>query len=435
MIDSNLNISKILDQAVQEIGLSVSRRHRVFQAINGLTDALSGPSTSDSYTVNIFAQGSIATGTAVNPYSGDKDKSYDVDIVAELIDYPDVQPADVQAADIKRIIYLRIAEDAIYSKKLKKKESALCWKIVYTPEPGNVDFSVDILTAKTDRPNYSILYSKRNDDKTYELLPSSPLPLVSWFLGIARMFNDSEYYAKRRLAVREAFKNDNILDTYANNDAYIDKFVFLPLQEAVMLLKRARDVYVVSHKDEDIKIDSIVLTVLSAHLYKNESSAFDALCGILSRVCDYVGLMDNPLYNLNTIGVRNPIISRKYDAELKEYIWYFPNPVNSEENLAKRWHEKNNKLAHNFFDFVLHLRFYSIKLKEAKGLQEISQILSLMLGEKIGENVFRRIGKQFESANSAGVIGIDSKTKHISTNPSSDSFRCVRKNTFYGDRK
>ena len=258
-----------------------------------------------------------------------------------------------------------------------------------------MDFSVDILTAKTDRPDYSILYSKRNDDKTYELLPSSPLPLVSWFLGIARMFSNNEYYSKRRLAVREAFKIDNILDSYSNTDAYVDRFIFLPLQEAVMLLKRARDVYVVSHRDQDIKIDSIVLTVLAAHLYKNESSAFDALCGILARVCDYTGLMDDPLYNLSAIGVKKPIITRKYDAEQKEYIWYFPNPINAEENLAIRWHEDNNRLAHNFFDFVTHLKSYSIKLKEAKGLQEIAQILSLMLGEKIGENVFKRIGKQY----------------------------------------
>lgn len=435
MINSNLNISEIVEQAVQEIGLSVSRRHRVFQAINGLTDALAGKSTSDGYSVKIFAQGSIATGTAVNPYSGDDDKSYDVDIVAELIDYPDVQTPEVQAANIKRIIYLRIERNAIYSKMLKKKESALCWKIVYEPEPGNVDFSVDILTAKTDRPDYSILYSKRNDDKTYELLPSSPLPLVSWFLGIARMFSNNEYYSKRRLAVREAFKIDNILDSYSNTDAYVDRFIFLPLQEAVMLLKRARDVYVVSHRDQDIKIDSIVLTVLAAHLYKNESSAFDALCGILARVCDYTGLMDDPLYNLSAIGVKKPIITRKYDAEQKEYIWYFPNPINAEENLAIRWHEDNNRLAHNFFDFVTHLKSYSIKLKEAKGLQEIAQILSLMLGEKIGENVFKRIGKQYGSANSTGAIGIDNKTKHISTNPSSDSFRGAKQNTFYGERK
>ena len=103
MINSNLNISEIVEQAVQEIGLSVSRRHRVFQAINGLTDALAGKSTSDGYSVKIFAQGSIATGTAVNPYSGDDDKSYDADIVAELIDYPDVQTPEVQAANIKRI--------------------------------------------------------------------------------------------------------------------------------------------------------------------------------------------------------------------------------------------------------------------------------------------------------------------------------------------
>lgn len=435
MIGSSFSISEIVDYAVQEIGLSVSRRHRVFLAINGLKDALAGKSTSDGYTINIFAQGSIATGTAVNPYSGDNDKSYDADIVAELIDYPNIQPSGEQAADIKKIVYLRIEGNAIYSKKLKKKESALCWKIVYEPEPGDVDFSVDILTAKTDRPNYSILYSKRNDDKTYELLPSSPLPLVNWFLGIARKFSNSDYYSKRRLAVREAFKSDNILDVYSNNDEYVDRFVFLPLQDAVMLLKRARDVYIASHKDEDIKIDSIVLTVLSAHLYRNESTAFDALCGILTQVCDYASLADDPLYNLSAAGVKNPIITRKYDADQKEYIWYFPNPINAEENLAIRWHEDNNKLAHNFFDFVLYLKYYSIKLREVKGLQEISQILSLMLGEKIGENVFRRIGKQYESANSVEAIGIDSKTRHISTNPSSDSFRGAKKNTFYGESK
>ena len=435
MMHSNLNISEVVDQAVQEIGLSVSRRHRVFQAINGLTDALAGESMSDGYTVKIFAQGSIATGTAVNPYSGDSDKCYDADIVAEIIDYPNVQTPEVQAADIKKIIYLRIDRNAVYSKKLKKKESALCWKIVYEPEPGNVDFSVDILTAKTDKSDYSILYSKRNDNKTYELLPSSPLSLVSWFLRIARMFSNSEYYNKRRYVVRSAFKEDNILDIYANDDAYVDRFVFLPLQEAVMLLKRARDVYIVSHKDEDIKIDSIVLTVLSAYLYKNESSAFDALGGILARMCNYAVLADDPLNNLSVVGVKNPVITRKYDAKLKEYIWYFPNPVNSDENLAIRWHENNNKLAHNFFDFVMYLRSYSIKLRDAKGLQEIAQILSLLLGERIGESVFKRIGRQYELANSVGAIGIDSKTKHISTDSSSDSFRSVKKNTFYGDGK
>ena len=136
-------------------------------------------------------------------------------------------------------------------------------------------------------------------------------------------------------------------------------------------------------------------------------------------------------------GVGKSLVTASLARMMREkgYIWYFPNPVNSDENLAIRWHENNNKQARNFFDFVMHLRSYSIKLREAKGLQEIAQILSLMLGDRIGESVFKRIGKQYGLANSAGTIGIDSKTKCISTDSSSDGFRCVKKNTFYGERK
>ena len=102
-----------------------------------------------------------------------------------------------------------------------------------------------------------------------------------------------------------------------------------PLQQAVQILKRHRDV-MFSDAPESAPI-SVVITTLSAAAYQGEADAASALERILSDMASYV----------------------------RQTIPRVPNPVNPAEDFADKWHNpqyQQHNLEVNFWDWLEHAR-------------------------------------------------------------------------------
>ena len=88
--------------------------------------------------------------------------------------------------------------------------------------------------------------------------------------------------------------------------------VKIPLQRAVQLLKRHRDI--LFRGDLENRPVSIIITTLAARAYRNQDDIYDALTGLVA---------DMPAYIENRNG-----------------RWWVANPVEPEENFADKWNEK-----------------------------------------------------------------------------------------------
>ena len=88
-----------------------------------------------------------------------------------------------------------------------------------------------------------------------------------------------------------------------------------PLQKAIQLMKRHRDIFF-QHNDEDAPI-SIIITTLAALAYNGEANVYEALCNIVEKMPQFV--------------------------KMRNGKYWIENPVMSAENFADKWNEKPTK--------------------------------------------------------------------------------------------
>jgi hypothetical protein len=96
-----------------------------------------------------------------------------------------------------------------------------------------------------------------------------------------------------------------------------------PLQRAVQLLKRYRDIY---YENRDYRVSSIVITTLAARLYQGENTIFEAISNIVTR-----------------------INSGYIDSVNGGYKFKVLNPVNPEEDFTDSWTTKHYE---SFYSFI-----------------------------------------------------------------------------------
>jgi hypothetical protein len=135
--------------------------------------------------------------------------------------------------------------------------------------------------------------------RTRSLQKSNPKEYANWF----RKAMETQFVRKRAV-LAEALK--------ASIEDVPEWRVKTPLQRAVQLLKRHRDVYFAG--DHENRPVSIIVTTLAAHAYKNQDNVYDALVGLASDMPKYI--------------------------ECREGKWWVKNPVEAGENFADKWNEK-----------------------------------------------------------------------------------------------
>ena len=250
----------------------------------------------------VYPQGSFRLGTVVRPLLND---DYDIDLVYER----DLRKSSISQEQLKVDAGNHLAKYVEYCRQSRRTVPTLepgrrCWTLKY---PDN--FHMDVLPAIPDDEGRSI---SRKHSETRILIPdrdlhewqhSNPKGYAEWF--------------KSRMAVRFREKRIALAATMlkAAAEDVPEYKVKTPLQLAIQILKRHRDIHF--REDSDDRPVSIILTTLAAKSYNNEPDLVDAVLVLVRGMPAHIEVR----------------------TENGKRVPWVPNPVNDEENFADKWQE------------------------------------------------------------------------------------------------
>jgi hypothetical protein len=366
-------IDDLLARAAEKLQLDKTRREKIESSYKSIQEVLENDQDYfDTKNFEIYPQGSVRIGTTVKPLSKNE---FDLDIVLHIQDrvFEQTDPLKV-FNELKRVLQ----GNGTYEDKVEAKTR--CIRLNYVG-----DYHMDILPGcqhNENEENKIVI----PDRELKEWLISNPRGYAKWFLDKA-----------------ETVKMTLLEKAYSAEEIPSDDFATKkPLQRAVQILKRYRDLFF--EKDPEYATSSIVLTTLAGELYQNQESIFETIDSIISQIHSKVNLSKSE---------RIKVL----------------NPVDNDEDFTDKW-DREPKFYTEFIRFVDSLYKNWQKLKEDNGIVEESNILKSVVGESIYSDSlnqqtlltedYRRKGKVFTSS-VTGAIG----SKVVSDKP-------VKKNTFFG---
>lgn len=336
--------------------------------------------------VKIMPQGSFYLGTVIRPVS-DVDE-YDIDLVCLL-----KEAKHKCESEIKNIVGDRLKEHKTY-KEMLQEEGKRCWTLCYD------EFHMDILPCVPNDSFYSepffteIKLTHKLDNGSYIPKYSNPYKYHEWF--------------EKRMEVQSA----EIRKTFAaKNNVEIDKVplykIKTPLQRAIQLLKRHRDIMydrLPENRKKNAPI-SIIITTLAAHAYNNESNLYEALNNIISKMENYI----------------------EKDGDTYKII----NPVMSEENFADKWNTDPAK-AKEFFSWLQSIKTEMItEPLNAQGLHVLSEKLKTCFGKNVVESSMKDDGEVMKAARENNSLYVSGLKGGLQTSSTSTTKK-VGGHTFFG---
>ena len=324
---------------------------------------------------DIYPQGSFRLGTVIKPISDTEE--YDIDLVCEL----GLRKDRVSQKQLKELVGYEIKGYArANNMKSRPEEGRRCWTLNYV---DSVQFHMDILPAIPDGSSFKLLLESRgysNDwtDQaiaiTDNTLPnygqidtdwprSNPRGYAEWFKLQMKI-----QFENLRMAMAESFR--------AKIEDIPEYRVKTPLQRAVQILKRHRDIMFA--QDQDDKPISIIITTLAAHSYNNEANLLDALVNIVNGMPDHI--------------------------QNKSGVSRVPNPVNPLENFADKWHRQPQK-EQNFRRWLQQVNKDLITALQLKDIRAVGESLKLGFGEKIINETMKNFPSPGTGKTSGLVLG------------------------------
>lgn len=258
-----LRRDELLARIAHELQLDATRLQKMESAYNAIYNLLKNDDEFFSeIEIELYAQGSKRIGTTVKPINGD---DFDLDIVLHIHDLAsNHNPVDIYNALVKAL-----EKDAYYKSILKKK--ARCVRLDYKG-----DFHIDILVgcmATTDDlmnifiPEKSLLSWSHGNPKGFS----------GWFINISKSM-------KRSLLMQ--FSEQLLLKAQIDQEPLPDDEFYqkTPLQTAVQLMKRYRDIYF--QNDKEYAVSSIVITTLMGQLYAQQDSIYQTIDDTINKIME-----------------------------------------------------------------------------------------------------------------------------------------------------
>ena len=286
-------------------------------------------------TPEIYPQGSFRLGTVVRPIRGGVEADYDIDLVCELF----IAKGQTNASTVKRLVGDRLRSHERYRTMLDT-EGKRCWTLNYAERDG-IGFHLDVLPSVPDAKflhDRSIAITNRHG-RRYDWSASNPKGYGEWFDGRNRAAFE-RVRAEQKSAIRA-----RAAAIFASVEDVPDQLVRTPLQRAIQIMKRHRDVMFNGGRDAEYAPISMIVTTLAAHLYEAEADVHAALSTIVCKLHGHAGLVENR-------SIQVALSSLGLIRRLPNGRWYIGNPVNLAENFADRWHEDNHARARAFFRWM-----------------------------------------------------------------------------------
>lgn len=376
-------INRIYENIIEEISISKTMLNKAVESYEAVGNWLG--ECEPNLDVRIMPQGSMNLGTVVKPIS-DKD-DYDIDLVCLL-----KNGCELNAKQIKEIVGSRLKEHKTY-KNMLEPEGKRCWTLQYE------EFHMDVLPCVPKDTYYiepgktEIRLTHKIDDVKYEDRYSNPAEYKLWF---EERMQTILLESKRLYAMENKVEIDDV-PTYS---------VKTPLQKAIQLLKRHRDI---AFKDDSAGVApiSIIITTLAAKAYKNEDNVYDALNDILSNMEKYIEKDEAGNYKIT-------------------------NPVMEQENFADKWKESPEK-AKAFFGWLKKAKDDIVsKPMLLESTLEQSNLYKACFGENVTKRAYGKLGDETRIARENKNLYANSLKGGVSTVPDSKS-KPIPGHTFYGE--
>ena len=302
----------VLNAVIDEIAVSPATVSLVTERYQAIADWLGRDgSTLQGHDPHVYVQGSFALGTAIRPI-GDTD-AVDVDMVICLRGFAGCAGSGyLTQGQLKCLVGKEIQAYAhARSMKSEPTNKRRCWTLEYADSTSfHVDllpgipasdeilkrrlqaFEYDRLMAVDETVRQSVLNITDRDDPGF-LDPwatwpvSNPKGYAIWFAGKKLGFLGKEH-------VRKAIR--------AHIEGFPDQSGITPLQGAVMLLKRHRDVL---FKEREAKPISIIITTLATMAYGGQDTLAATLRVILPEMRRLI----------HQLGPSSPLPNPSYPAE------------------------------------------------------------------------------------------------------------------------
>lgn len=321
------------------------------------------------YKISIYPQGSFALGTVVRPISDSDD--YDIDLVCEFEQSYTLTAKELKVDTVKPLLlrYKRVKGNIV--------EKRRCWHIEYETVPN---FHMDIIPAYKDQ---EIIQITEHDERSnnYSYMGSNPAGYARWF------FKRCE---QQRTRLYENYVREHRLIVAQADVEKVKRLkVKTPLQRAIQLLKRHRDI-MFSDRDEKLKPISIIITTVAAQLYQEEDGVYETIRNFLNKAPTY-------------------ILMKKQNGE-----FYIENPSYAGDNFANKWNEHPER-AGTFFEWIEKAKQdLTGEWLERSTTIEMASNIKRVLGMNTGNKVFSDIAKERHTAIKEGALRVDPTTGTLS---------------------
>ena len=399
--DRKSQINEIFTYILEEIEISPSKYKDAENRYTAVGDWLHREaSLIKNHSPEVYVQGSFRLGTAIKPISAEGE--YDIDSVCVL----DFSNKEISQAKLKEIVGNEI-ELYAQSNSFKNpvEEGRRCWTLNYSDDSK---FHMDILpaipfgvgfTKRLLENSLSSLWSQKAIAITDNKLPKSEYENISnkWLISNPKGY--AEWFKKQmEIPITRQFSENRELQRIFASVEKVPSFRFkTPLQNAIQILKRHRDIMFADKEEKPI---SIIITTLGAHSYNNETNLFEALQNISNRMLSYI--------------------------KTKNGEDWIENPVNPLENFADKWKEHPERKK-AFFEW--HSALSSLidsLLSESNDLYQFGEIVGGMIGEEYGKLVMKKYGISIKEKRETNNLFYDKKTISIG-----DSGEKVKDHTFF----
>jgi hypothetical protein len=323
-----------LSQIAKHLDISPSDFKIAQGRFNAVKDWLDGGTYESGTNPIIYLQGSFRLGTVVRPYHGDKDGDYDIDQVCEIS-----RPNQTRAPNVlKQDVGNRLKKSPNYENMLDK-EGKRCWTLEYASENGRPGFHLDILPSLPAKNGAEFQIDiTHKETASYSWSVSNPNGYYRWFRSKNSL---SQFLVESQK--REIYETNR--DVYNNVNDVPKQLLRSPLQRAIQIMKRHRDVHFSGKEHKPI---SIIITTVVTQIYTKGSIA-----EIILEFTNYVRERNEALIINNSLESDGIL---DFDGR----SWSIPNPVdqgNSRddvENFADKWNI-NPALALAFFEWTRQL--------------------------------------------------------------------------------
>ncbi|MBF6653869.1 hypothetical protein C3B47_13455 [Flavobacterium columnare] len=338
--DYRLQREELLARIAQELQLDKTRLDRMESAYNAVSELLKKDDTFfKNLDIEIYAQGSKRIGTTVKPIN---EEDFDLDTVLHIYDlFSNHSPEKVYNE------LVRVIENDSYYKTICEKKNR-CVRLDYKS-----DFHMDILPACM--PSY---YEKQKiaipEKKLKEWSSGNPKGFADWFLNIANSVQKPMLRMYSQVLLEANVESEPLPS---------ELYEKTPLQRAVQLIKRYRDLY---YQNKKHPVSSIVITTLVAKFYNGEDSIFDAIDNVTNKIKN--GYIDSVKANIK---------------------FKVLNPVNSEEDFTDSWSAENYE---SFYKFIsdFYTKWQNLKQSFNTGKNDYIELF--------GEGIYKKsLNEQFKT--------------------------------------